>query len=70
MNPIVVTILVKEKQADFIREAQRLQMANGRQRKRSSSLQRFAVRLKALLRTNRSQNYQQPSTVRMPAGCN
>jgi len=71
MNPIVVTILVKEKQADFIREAQRRQLANGRQRKRSSSLHRFAVRLQALLRPNHSQNgYQQPDTVKLPAGCN
>lgn len=70
MNPIVVTILVKEKQADMIREAKHRQWANGVQRKRKSPLHRYAAQLQALVRTNRSEKpYQQADIAKATAGC-
>lgn len=70
MNPIVVTILVKEKQADMIREAKHRQLAYGARRKRKSPLRRYAAQLQALVRPNRSETpFQQPDTAKVAAGC-
>jgi hypothetical protein len=70
MNPIIVTILVKEKQADMIREAKRRQLAYGAQRKRKSPLRRYAAQLQALVQPNRSEkSYLQPDTAKVAAGC-
>jgi hypothetical protein len=70
MNPIVVTILVKEKQADMIRDAKRHQLAYAAQRKRRSPLRRYAAQLQALVRPNRSEKpYQQPDLAKATAGC-
>jgi hypothetical protein len=70
MNPIVVTILVKERQADMIREAKRRQLAYAVQRKRKSPLRRYAAQLQALVRPNRSEkSYQQADIAKATAGC-